>query len=99
MVAKAPKALDVTHSPELLHLAEEVRDTKEPRMLRRADEELAVVMPVKAPANARRERRPTAADYAAFRAAAGGWKDEDTEAFKAYNYEQRRKSSRPPADL
>ena len=39
--------LDVTHAPELLRLAEEVASSREPRVLTRNGEELAVLMPAR----------------------------------------------------
>ncbi|MHB8645147.1 MAG: hypothetical protein ACYDAR_05090 [Thermomicrobiales bacterium] len=73
--------MDISNVPELLHLAEEVRATRSPRVLRSHDEDLAVLQPI---ANGRRQRTrrvKTEADYEAFAAAAGSWKDVDVEAF------------------
>ncbi|MBI3942277.1 MAG: hypothetical protein HY326_04625 [Chloroflexi bacterium] len=39
--------VDISNMPELLRLAEEVRDTGEPRVLRRDSEDLAIMTPVK----------------------------------------------------
>ena len=51
------------------------------------------------PLRRKRARRPkTAEDYEAFRAAAGGWKNVDTEAFLRDNYASRAISSRPPGE-
>jgi hypothetical protein len=44
---EAYKPIDISNDPELLKLAEEVYTTHEPRILRRDDEDLAVLMPVK----------------------------------------------------
>jgi hypothetical protein len=49
--------------------------------------------------NSRRNRKRTKADYEAFRAAAGSWKDEDVDTFIQNVYESRRTSSRPPVEL
>lgn len=46
-----------------------------------------------------RRRRKTKADYEAFRASAGSWKDEDVDTFIKNIYESRRTSSRPPVEL
>jgi hypothetical protein len=40
------KSIDITHTPELLHLAEEVAATMQPRSLQKAGHTLAVVLPV-----------------------------------------------------
>jgi hypothetical protein len=44
---KAPKPLDISNLPELLRIAQEVRDTNEPRLLRREREDLAILTPAK----------------------------------------------------
>lgn len=77
-MAKELKTIDIINIPELVPLAEEVRTSNEPRVLRWANEDVAVVMPPKAARKSRRGRRPSAADYEAFRSAAGSWKDVDT---------------------
>lgn len=60
----------------------------------------AVVSPVGLTKIRRRRRPKTEADYEAFLASAGGWKDlVDTEKLKADIYESRRISSRPPVEL
>ena len=68
--------------PDLVRLAEEVARTGTPRVLRRGDEEVAVLSPAKA----RRRfkvKRITEEDIAASLATAGSWKDlVDTEQLK-----------------
>lgn len=92
-----PRPIDVTTLPELEKLAEEVHATGTPRVLRRADEDLALLVPV---TKTRRRRRPkTIADYEAFRRAAGSWKDIDTDALFAEIYASRRRPFRPPVEL
>jgi hypothetical protein len=95
-MARATRYIDIGGTPELLRLAEEVRSTSEPCVLRRDGEDVAVVMPVK---RRRAKRSNTEADYEAFRAAAGGWKDVDVDKFLADNQASRRASSRPPVEL
>lgn len=55
-MAKELKQLDVSNQPELLAIAEQVHESGEARLLRRADEELAVLTPVPRP----RRRSPRA---------------------------------------
>ncbi len=98
-MAKELKPIDVSGTPELLRLAQEVRDSGEPRLLRRAGEDLAILTPLRPKANRPRKRARTQADYEAFLASAGSWKDVDTERFKRDNEESRRISSRPPVEL
>jgi hypothetical protein len=40
-------SVDISHDPELLKLAEEVRATNRPRILKRADEDIAVISPIR----------------------------------------------------
>jgi hypothetical protein len=96
---EAYKPIDISNDPELLKLAEEVHTTHTPRVLRRDDEDLAVLMPVPKKAKRRRKEK-TEKDLEASRASAGGWKDlVDTDKLIADIYESRRHSSRPPVEL
>jgi hypothetical protein len=65
--------VDVTDAPEVLRLAEEVRRSKVPRILRRNGEEIAVLTPVPA-TRTRWSKAKTEADEEAFLASAGGWR-------------------------
>jgi hypothetical protein len=71
IMAKEMDYIDISSIPDLLRIAEEVRTTKKPHVLRRDNEDLAVLIPI-TPARHRAKR--TKADYDAFLAAAGGWK-------------------------
>ena len=98
-MAEHAKSIDISDMPELLRLAEEVHASNEPRMLTRDHEQLAVVMPVGGRSPKRcRGKTPTEADYEAFRSAAGGWKDIDTDQLVENIYESRRISIRPRVD-
>ena len=55
-MARDVQSIDISDTPEILRLAEEVQRSKQPRLLRRADEELAVIIPVQ---QARRKGRGT----------------------------------------
>lgn len=46
MQASGPKRIDVRGSVDLSALAEDVQSTDEPRILRRGDEDVAVVLPI-----------------------------------------------------
>jgi len=98
-MAEHAKSLDISDIPELLRLAEEVRATNEPRMLTRDNEDLAVVMPVGTRPAKRHRKTPSEEDLEAFRSAAGGWKDIDTDTLVQNIYESRRISIRPRIDL
>jgi hypothetical protein len=52
---KSTATVDISHLPDLLRLAEDVRNTGEPRLLVRGDEEVALLTPV---ASSRARRKP-----------------------------------------
>jgi hypothetical protein len=97
-VVKELRTIDVGDIPALLRIAEEVATTREPRLLRRGGETLAMLSPLR-PTRKRPTRAPKATDRAAFRAAAGSWHDVDTDKLVADIYAGRRRSSRPPIQL
>ena len=93
-------AIDISNIPDLLHIAEEVRATKQPRILKVRGETIAMVLPVGTAAKPQKKREKTKADYEAFRSAAGGWRGlVDTEKLKKDIYESRKLSTRPPVEL
>lgn len=59
-MARAARTLDVSDTPDLLHLAEEVARTREPRVLVKEAQELVVVVPVDAPSRPARQIRRAA---------------------------------------
>ena len=92
--------IDISNNPELMRLAEEVARTKKPRELMRDRETVAILMPATTKQTPRKKRTKTKADYEAFRSAAGGWNDVDTDQLMADIYADRRRSnSRPPVEL
>lgn len=97
-MAKELKPVDVSEVPELLRIAEDVRASGVGRLLKRNGEELAILAPVTRPRKSTARGR-SKADHEALLAAAGSWKDLDTDAFVAHVYETRRRSSRPPVEL
>ena len=98
-MAKEVKPMDISTEPVLLRLAEEVLTSGEPRVLRRRDEDLVMVTPVR-PTRLRRSKRTSSkADYEAFLSSAGSWSDVDTDKLVADIYESRRRSTRPPVEL
>jgi hypothetical protein len=93
-------AIDITNHPDLLRLAEEVNATQSPRKLMRENETVAVIMPVGTTLPTKKKRAKTKADYEAFKSAAGGWEDVDTDKLIENIYAERRRSnSRPPIKL
>ena len=99
-MARELRSINIGNIPELLRLAEEVRDTNEPRLLRRDSEDLAILMPATRERKRRTGRTKTKADHEAFLSSAGSWKDiVDTDKLVEDIYESRRRSSRPPVEL
>lgn len=90
-------ALDISHSPDLIRLAEEVEKTGRTQILKRGNEQIAKIIPVK---KGSAKRVITEADFKAFHSAAGGWKDiVNLEKFLKETYRSRDISSRPPVRL
>lgn len=98
-MAEHIKSIEIGDEPELLRLAEEVHRSHEARVLRRAGEDLALVVPLPQSTITRRSREKSDSDYEAFRSAAGGWSDLDTDQLIRDIYESRRISTRPRVEL
>lgn len=96
----APIDISQGNVPDLAELAEEVRRTNRPRVLRRADVDIAVIAPVRKPGKPSSVRKKSAADMAAFWSSFGGWADVvDTDQLKADIAESRRLSTKPRPEL
>jgi hypothetical protein len=92
------KTVDITRTPELLHLAEEVAATMQPRRFQKEGKTIAVLMPVAARPGTR--RLPTAADRQAAIAAFGAWDGNvDVNQLKADLAASRRMPPRPAPEL
>lgn len=87
--------IDISNLPDLLRIAEEVKTTKTPRILKRDMETVAVLMPVGTAITSKKKRVKTKADYAASLAAIGSWRDIDPDALIAHVYRAREEGSRP----
>jgi hypothetical protein len=98
-MARELRPIDVSSIPELLRIAEEVGSSGESRVLRRDDEDLAVVVPLSVRTKRRKGRTLSAADRDAFLSAAGGWKGVDTDKLVEDIYASRRISDRPAINL
>lgn len=85
---------------DLLALVEEVNMSGKPRILTRDSETLVMLMPVEKAVKRKKKLEKTEADFEAFRSAAGGWKDVDTDQLLENIYENRRRTNaRPPIKL
>ena len=80
--------LDISTSPELLRLVEEVATTKQPRELKRDNQTVAVLMPIETDTKAKTV-------YEASLAAIGSWSDLDADELIAKIYRWREEGSRP----
>lgn len=95
-----PRPIDISNMPDLVRIAEEVEATKKPLKLTRDRKTLAILMPVGTAVTPRKKRGKTKADYKAFRAAFGSWKDIDTEELLKHIYADRRRTiTRLPVKL
>ena|SRR3990167_7785102 len=61
-MAKDLKPLDITHTPEVLRLAEEVAKSGIPRILRRDNEDVAVISPATSNPDTIGQGKPTSKD-------------------------------------
>jgi hypothetical protein len=61
-MANEPKRIDISRIPELLHLAQEVQSTNEPRILQQDSEDLAMLTPITPVAKRSVRGKPTSAD-------------------------------------
>ena len=99
-MAKEMRPIDISSVPDLVRIAEEVRTTGRPRILRRNGEDMAMVIPIAHGRKRRAKRARTEADYEAFLSAAGGWKGlVDADKLLADIYESRELSTKPPIEL
>ncbi len=81
--------------PDLLRLVEEVKSTKQPRLLKQDNETVAMLIPVGTAVKPEKKSKPTKADYEASLAAIGSWSDLDPDALIADVYRAREEGSRP----
>ena len=100
-MAQELRPLDISDLPDLRALVDELRRSREPRVLRVDSEDVAILTPVTAASQRRpRARTKTAADYDAFHASAGSWDGiVDVEQFKRDNAASRQIATRPSVEL
>lgn len=93
------KTTDISNVPELIRLAEEVRRTAVPRLLRRENEDLAILVPAKPAVPRKRKKLMSKADYDAFCSAFGGWRGIGVDDALKSDLTSERGSDRPPVRL
>lgn len=72
-MARASEPIDISDNPDLLRLVEEVRANHEPRVLRRDNEDVAILRPLKRAAKTRIPKgRPAGADDPLWQLVGGG---------------------------
>lgn len=90
---------DVNDAPDVVRLAEKVRDEGKPLLLEREGEALAVVVPVEWAKRFGLRAPRTEADYAAFLGSAGSWEGLiDADAFLEEIYASRGRPVAPQSD-
>ena len=87
-------SIDISNKPDLLRLAEEVKTTRKPRLLKNHRETVAVIMPADTANQGNVTQKQTA--YKAIQTLIGSWKDIDTDTLIAQIYRAREEGSRPP---
>lgn len=99
-MAKDMRSIDISSVPDLVRIAEEVRTSGRPRILRRNGEDMAMVIPIGHGRKHRTRRARAQADYDTFLATAGGWKGlVDGDKLLADINESRELSTKPPVEL
>ena len=99
-MAKDVRSIDISSVPDLVRIAEEVRTSGKPRILRRNGEDMAMVIPIAHSRKRGTGRTRTQADYDAFLSSAGGWKGlVDGDKLLSDIYESRELSTKPPIEL
>ena len=87
-------SIDISNKPDLLRLAEEVKMSRKPRLLKNKRETIAVIMPADTAQQGAGTQKQTA--YEAIKATIGSWNDIDIDAMIAHIYRAREEGSRPP---
>jgi hypothetical protein len=96
-MARELQPIDISQNPDLIRLTDEVRAANQPRPLQRDHTTVALLVPVQAKRT--RKTRDPQADFEAFLASAGGWRDlVDAEQLKK-DIKEARGSDRPPVSL
>jgi hypothetical protein len=96
---KDHEPIDISEMPEVAKLVDELSKSDKPRMLRRGEEDVAILTPVASEKQNLEDRKPSPEQLAAARSAAGSWTDFDAETFIEQIYRDRENWNRPPVKL
>lgn len=89
--------VDISGMTEVTRLVDEASEADVPLILRRGDEDVAILTPV---TSGRKNWKPTDEQISAVRSAAGGWKDMDVDELIEQIYRDRENyGDRPPVEL
>ncbi len=86
MLNKEVKHIDISDMPELLRIAEEVQKTGEPCILKRYEEEIAQIAPVKPAKKKRLRGKPITKDDPIYKLLGTMPSNEPTDASKKHEY-------------
>lgn len=92
------ETFDISDNLDLIRLIDAIRRDGSSVVLRRDDQDVAVLTPLATNKPKQQHKAISQADQAAFIRAGGSWQDEDTETLIRYIYAGRR-SSRSPVDV
>lgn len=98
-MSTGPVWIDISDLPELARIAQTVRDSEMPCILRQGEEALAIVVPVPRRKKRRGAWSPGKEDLEAALSSAGAWSDMDTDTLIANIYADRDASNKPPLVL
>jgi hypothetical protein len=85
-VAKELKCIDISNIPELLRIAQEVRRTNEPHILRQGSEDLAILTPIKPVVKKGAKGKPTTKDDPLWKLVGSATEAQPTDASKIHEY-------------
>jgi len=101
---KELQSIDISNKADLLRLAEDVRQSNQPRVLRRDNEDIAVLVPMDHVANNEADdsngtQDPTAHERTAHERTAHEWQDVDTDTLIATLYKEKMHGAQIPSTI
>ncbi len=98
-MVKELQPLDISDAPEILRLAEEVRQSNKPRVLRRDHEDIAILVPVDHVAKNNADDSNDTQDLTARERAMNEWQDVDTDTLIATLYKEKMHGAQVPSTI